>query len=53
MAQIMKKTMVKKDNGNIFVKSEYNTLFVKKHAFWADHGIGSPRHGLSLIPEKA
>lgn len=33
MAQIMKKTMVKKDNGNIFVKSKYNTLFVKKARF--------------------
>ena len=33
MAQIMKKTMVKKDDGKIFVKSEYNTLFVKKARF--------------------
>ena len=33
MAQIMKKTIVKKEDGKILVKSEYNTLFVKKARF--------------------
>lgn len=33
MTQIMKQTIAKKDNGKIFVKSEYNTLFVKKARF--------------------